>query len=233
MDFTSVVIQITSLLIAFSLHEAGHAYCANYLGDKTAKRLRRLTLNPIPHLDPFGSVILPLVLIASGSPFIFAAAKPVPVQPGNFKRPITDFAIVALAGPIVNILLAILGAALLGMGSFTGLAQAFLIQFVWINIVLALFNMIPIPPLDGSKVIAALMPRTMALRWLSLERYGFLLLGGLILLSFILPVSLIALWVLTLATGLIPILNSVSGLDFFTVLGLPTLEQPITAITGS
>ena len=231
MDFTLIAIQISSLLIGFSLHEAGHAYCAKFLGDNTSERLGRLTLNPIKHLDPFGSVILPLLLILAGSPFIFAAAKPVPVNPSNFKRPITDFAIVALAGPMVNILLAIVAAFAFRFVSMedNGLVITFILMFIWINMVLAFFNLLPIPPLDGSKIIAGIMPKDMAIQWLQLERMGFIFLLIFIVGSSFLPISPILVWIEFLERALTPILNSVSGIDIDFLLKLITgrIEPPL------
>lgn len=174
--------------MGFSLHEAGHAYSANYLGDNTSKNMGRLTLNPLPHLDPFGSVLLPLMLIAVQwpliqqgiSPIVFAAAKPVPVNPGNFKRPYQDFAFVAAAGPMVNIGLFLLGAFALNFVPADSLAEQFLNTFIWINMVLAFFNLFPCPPLDGSKIIAGFLPKNIARQIISLDRVGFLIIIGLI-----------------------------------------------------
>ena len=225
LNLTLIAIQLGSLLVAFALHEAGHAYCAKFLGDDTAERLGRLTLNPIPHLDPFGSIILPLMLIFVGFPLVFAAAKPVSVNPRNFKRPIADFAIVALAGPMVNILLAIGGALVFGLvmpGDL--LSQTLFRQFIWINIVLAMFNLIPLPPLDGSKIIAALMPRPLAMRWLALDRFGLLFIGLLIVVPLLLGFSLIGIWIVVLASGFIPILSAVSGENMYLFLQIPPLE---------
>lgn len=213
MDATLIAFQVVALLIGFSLHEAGHAYCAKFLGDDTSQRLGRLTVNPIKHLDPFGSVALPILLIVAGSPFIFAAAKPVPVNPDNFKRPFADFAIVALAGPMVNILLALLAAFVLG---FANLNQAFLTQFltafIWINMVLAFFNLLPIPPLDGSKMLAGILPRPLALRFIQADRFGFVFLLVFIAAGFVLPVSPIAAWLDFLTTAFNPLLRTAAGL---------------------
>ena len=213
-----IAYYLIALLVGFSLHEAGHAFCADYLGDTTSRRLGRLTLNPIKHLDPFGSVALPLMLIAVGSPFVFAAAKPVPVNPGNFRRPYTDFAITALAGPMVNIFLALLGAFALRFVD-PGVATDFLLVFVLTNAVLAFFNLLPIPPLDGSKIIAGFLPAPLAQRILALDRVGFLILMGLILLGSVIGLNLIGLWIGFLLAAFGPLLDQASGLPFLQVLG--------------
>lgn len=200
--YLPLIFLLISLVIGFALHEAGHAYAANHLGDPTAKNLGRLTLNPLPHLDPFGTVLLPVLLIAAqwpivqqgGLPLIFAAAKPVPVNPRNFKRPFADFAFVAAAGPMVNIALAFLGALI---HNFTpaGLPHAFIESFVFINLILAFFNLLPIPPLDGSKIIAGFLPRLLAQQILQLDRIGFLLIIGLIILGNLIGFSIIGAWI--------------------------------------
>lgn len=216
MDSTSTLIafQIVSLLIGFSLHEAGHAYCANYLGDPTSRNLGRLTVNPLKHLDPFGSVLLPLMLIAAGSPFIFAAAKPVPVNPQNFRRPYMDFAIVALAGPMVNIFLALIGAFALRFFINNDPVLDFLVVFIEINAILAIFNLLPIPPLDGSKIVAGFLPRPLANQILSMDRFGFLILLGLILVGSYTGFDVLRLWIGTMLQAFLPLLELTSGLTF-------------------
>ena len=206
---------LPSLLIGFALHEAAHAYSADYLGDKTSRMMGRLTLNPLKHLDPFGSVVLPLLLILAGSPFIFAAAKPVPVNPQNFKRPYMDFAIVALAGPMANILLAIFGALTLRFLDPASGAFAFFIIFIWANMVLAFFNLLPIPPLDGSKVLAGFLPRAWASKIFELDAVGFLILMGVVLLGSFAGIPIISTWIGWLMTAFLPILQQVSGLPLF------------------
>ena len=213
MDPTLIAFQIVSLLIGFSLHEAGHAYCADYLGDKTSRQLGRLTINPIKHLDPFGSVLLPLMLILAGSPFIFAAAKPVPVDPRNFRRPYMDFAIVALAGPMVNIILALLGAFALRFFVEQPAILGFLSVFILINSVLAIFNLLPIPPLDGSKIIAGFLPRQISRQILALDRVGFLILLGLILIGSATGFDILRLWIGTMLQAFLPLLEQASGLS--------------------
>jgi len=159
------------------VHECAHALVAYWCGDDTARLLGRLTLNPLPHIDPFMSVLLPALLWFSGSSVLFGGAKPVPVNPLNLRHPIRDMMWVALAGPVSNVLLAFGFAAFLNFSPwFYGHGLAFgtyypiiLANLVRINIVLALFNLIPIPPLDGSRVLAVVMPTRWAVQWYRYE----------------------------------------------------------------
>ena len=175
-----LTIQIPPLLLALTLHEYAHGYVAYRLGDPTARNAGRLTLNPLSHLDPIGT--LAFIFIKIGW------AKPVPVNPVYFKNPRKDMLWVALAGPASNLFLAIVSAVLLRMviavGGFipyTPLVQAILVPFswmlvasVWINLVLCVFNFLPIPPLDGSRILTGLLPPQMAHTYASFERYGFI-----------------------------------------------------------
>lgn len=163
MDIARLALFFVPFLLALCVHEWAHGYVANYLGDPTAKLMGRLTLNPIAHADPLGTVVLPLVLFATGSPFFFGWAKPVPVNTRNLKNVRRDMFWVALAGPASNIFMALIGAFLLviaaGMNSATGSTlMEFAQTFTFINLFLAVFNMIPVHPLDGAKVIAIFFP---------------------------------------------------------------------------
>jgi Zn-dependent protease len=167
---TTVAVWL-GLLFCLVVHECAHGLAALWLGDDTAKVLGRLTLNPLPHIDPFMTVLLPLVLVLSGSPVIFGGARPVPVNPLNFRiNRYLGMTLVAAAGPISNILLAVAAAVLLNLPPFAAsinpmfserLAE-FLVRMVIVNFVLALFNLLPIPPLDGSKIVAIVLPRDWA-----------------------------------------------------------------------
>jgi len=169
-----------AFLIAITIHEAAHAWMSYRLGDPTAKIQGRLTLNPIAHIDLYGTVIIPLVLTFIGSPFVFGWAKPVMFDPYNLKNPRKDSALISLAGPASNILLAILISLILHLtGSYVLGASIvkFLIQIMTINTVLAIFNLIPIHPLDGGKIFLGLLPEKDAHEAdMFLHRYGTLIL---------------------------------------------------------
>lgn len=170
------------ILFSIILHEIAHGIVANHFGDDTAKRAGRLTLNPIPHIDPLGSVVLPLALSVMGSPFVFGWAKPVPVSFRNLRNPKRDMVAVAVAGPFTNICLALVSAAVARVGSAMGSDwfTAMAIVGVQINVVLAVFNLVPILPLDGGRVLFGLLPREPALAFARLEPYGMLIVMALL-----------------------------------------------------
>lgn len=171
-------LSIGLLLFAVIIHEVSHGIVANRLGDPTAKYAGRLTLNPLAHIDPIGMVIVPGVLLLLGSPFIFGWAKPVPVNFMNLRHPKRDMIWVGLAGPASNLLMAALGAFPLRSG-WVGpqtLVGALLVSFVVINLVLAVFNFMPIPPLDGSRILMGLLPREAAYYVAMMEPFGFVIL---------------------------------------------------------
>lgn len=170
-------ILITFVILIFSaiVHEVAHGLMAEKLGDSTARDAGRITLNPIPHIDPFGSIALPLLLLAVGSPIIFGAARPVPVNFSNLRNPKSGMALVSLAGPLANFILAILFILPIKFGFVNDVSYPILLRAILINIVLGTFNFIPIPPLDGSKVLASLGSDEWMYKILSYERFGFLL----------------------------------------------------------
>jgi Zn-dependent protease len=188
LDFTTILVLFVVLIASLTFHEAAHAWTANWLGDPTARLLGRLSLNPVVHIDPIGTILFPLIAMTTGAPLI-GWAKPVPVDMRHLRDPKRDFAIVAAAGPISNLILALAGAAVM-LGVFgdaesamrEGNVLAFgLFYFVLINVLLAVFNMIPIPPLDGGNVLIGILPAPLAGMVESLRAWGFIVLYALLL----------------------------------------------------
>jgi len=176
----TIVMQILVLVLSVIVHEVSHGYVAYKLGDPTAKQSGRLTLNPLPHIDPVWSILLPGFLILTGSKFVIGGAKPVPIDWRYFKNPRRDMMFVGLAGPVSNILLAIAGLLIWKLASFAPVLQspgleAFVEINLFINAGLAAFNLIPIPPLDGSRVVLGLLPEDLAYRFARLDRYGMII----------------------------------------------------------
>lgn len=190
-----IVIWALPVLFAITLHEVAHGWVARRFGDPTAMMLGRLTVNPIKHIDIVGTIIVPVVLLVLHTGFIFGWAKPVPISPRNFKNPRRDMAVVAAAGPVCNLLMAIFWALV------ARLAMALSPEFRWIlplaymglagvliNVALFIFNLIPIPPLDGGRVLVGILPRNLANKVDGIERYGsFIPLVALMLIFFIFP----------------------------------------------
>lgn len=177
MQEISIIFQIIILIMSVVVHEISHGYAALYFGDETARYQGRLTLNPLKHLDLTGSVIIPLLLIISGSGFVFGWAKPVPINPYNFRNRKWAEPIVALAGPLSNISLSVIFGLIIRFGGSLGiLNQSFLYiagYVVLINLVLAIFNLIPIPPLDGSHLLFSFLSERYSNFKEKLARFGF------------------------------------------------------------
>lgn len=179
MDIILILLKVLALFIALTIHEFTHGWVARRLGDPTAEARGRLTLNPKDHIDPFGTILLPAILILTHSPVVFGWAKPVPIDPRYFHDPRKGMMWSALGGPLANLLLAgVLAIILKGMllaGIFIKVVILFLLITVQLNIFLALFNLIPIPPLDGGRVMVGLLPAGPAMALSRIEPYGFLI----------------------------------------------------------
>ena len=179
-----IVVWILPVVFAITVHEVAHGWMAKKYGDNTASSLGRLTLNPIKHIDLFGTLIIPGLLLLSGTGFIFGWAKPVPVDARNFKNPRHDMAIVALAGPVSNVLMAVGWTLIARLGVMVGAStEAVSLPLIYtgiagisINLVLAILNLLPIPPLDGSRILTGILPDYWAWQYNRLERYGFVIL---------------------------------------------------------
>jgi Zn-dependent protease len=185
-DFPQLLIAFIILISSLTFHEAAHAWTANRLGDPTARLLGRLTLNPSAHVDLIGTIVFPLIAMVTGFPLI-GWAKPVPVDMRNLRHPRRDFAIVAAAGPISNLMLAAAGAIVFtawgadAASETRELLATGLLRFVLLNVLLAVFNLIPVPPLDGGNILMGLVPASMAAAIDRLRPWGFLVLYALML----------------------------------------------------
>jgi len=178
--------QLVILFFSIIFHEVAHGWVALWRGDTTARDYGRLTFNPIPHIDPIGSVLLPVFLFLTRSPILFGWAKPVPVNPWRLRQAKKDLALVSASGPVSNLLLAVVFSVLFRVVLATdgaGLLAKLMVYGVVINLVLAFFNLLPVPPLDGSKIVLHFLPDAMAEKYIRLERFGFIIIFLLLMLN--------------------------------------------------
>jgi Zn-dependent protease len=181
----TVAVYALPVLFAITLHEAAHAYVARHLGDNTAWQLGRVTLNPIKHIDPLGTILMPLLLyFATSGAFLFGYAKPVPVRFGNLRNPKRDMVWVALAGPGANLVMALMWGALLFVLHGAGMTEPFFLKMcqggVLTNVVMFAFNLFPLPPLDGGRIVVGLLPLRQAMAFSRIEPYGFFVVMALV-----------------------------------------------------
>ncbi|RKY34788.1 MAG: site-2 protease family protein [Candidatus Omnitrophota bacterium] len=173
----SFFLNLPAFLIALVVHEYAHGFIAHKLGDDTAKKMGRLTMNPLAHIDFFGTILLPLFLIVTSSPVVFGWAKPVPVNFYKLRNPKRDMIWVGIAGPVANFITALFFFLVLKLQLITSIGFFnFCVKVVLINLVLGLFNLIPIPPLDGSRILTGLLPLKLAKQYMRFERYGIIVL---------------------------------------------------------
>ncbi|HYD58888.1 MAG TPA: site-2 protease family protein [Noviherbaspirillum sp.] len=203
----TIAVYALPVIFAITLHEAAHAYAARYFGDSTAYLQGRMSLNPIKHIDPFGTLIIPVILyIATSGTFLFGYAKPVPIDFGNLRKPKRDMAWVALAGPGANFVMALLWMIFAIMLGLLDVNEPFFLRMaqagVLTNLVMFAFNLFPIPPLDGGRVLTSALPNRYAYKFAQIEPYGFFIVMGLVLLKvlsfWMVPVMLLAHGVLKL-----------------------------------
>ena len=180
----NILIYALPVLLAITVHEAAHGYAAKRLGDNTAFMMGRVTLNPIKHIDPIGTILMPLLLIFAGSPFLFGYAKPVPVRFGNLNHPKRDMVWVALAGPASNLVMALIWGVVFYLLQGAGLTEPFFLKMaqggIVVNAVMFAFNLFPLPPLDGGRILVGLLPYKQAELVSRVEPWGFFIVMGLV-----------------------------------------------------
>jgi Zn-dependent protease len=201
----TIAVYALPVLFAITLHEAAHAYAAKYFGDLTAYSQGRMSLNPTKHIDPVGTLLIPLVLALIGSPFLFGYAKPVPVDFSLLRKPKRDMAWVALAGPMANLFMGLLWMALFFVLDAADIDETYFYEVaragVKINLILFAFNLFPLPPLDGGRILTSVLPNRYAFRFARLEPYGFFIMIGLMMLN------LLNYWMVPVITGANALLN--------------------------
>ena len=201
----TIAVYALPVLFAITLHEAAHAYAAKYFGDLTAYSQGRMSLNPTKHIDPIGTLLIPLVLDLIGSPFLFGYAKPVPVDFSLLRKPKKDMAWVALAGPMANLFMGLLWMALFFVLDAVDIDETYFYEVaragVKINLILFAFNLFPLPPLDGGRILTSVLPNRYAFRFARLEPYGFFIMIGLMMLN------LLNYWMVPVITGANALLN--------------------------
>ena len=207
----TILIYALPVLFAITVHEAAHGYAARYYGDHTADRLGRITLNPLKHIDPVGTIVMPLVLyIATSGAFLFGYAKPVPVNFGNLRNPKRDMVWVALAGPASNFFQAVGWKLLLIVLVVSGVQEPFFVEMaqggILVNLVMWAFNLFPLPPLDGGRILVGLLPYKQAHLVSRLEPYGFFIVMALVLAGVVTSIWLLPL--MQLGNGAINLLMS-------------------------
>jgi len=198
LNVVAIVVYLGIVIIALTVHEFCHAWAGHMLGDVTAKHEGRLTLNPLAHIDPFSTLLLPVALILIGSPVVFGAAKPVPFNPYAVRYGKWGAALVAVAGPFSNLFMAIVVGTYLRFIPLSGLSAQILLQFVLINLAFFVFNMIPIPPLDGSRVLYAAVPPSVQDIMDQIERYGIIVIFAFLFIAY----RFLSPFILSAVTGL-------------------------------
>jgi Zn-dependent protease len=211
----TIAVYALPVIFAITLHEAAHAYVAKYFGDTTAYSQGRMSLNPIKHIDPLGTLLLPIIMfIATSGAFFFGYAKPVPVEWGNLRKPKRDMAWVAFAGPAANLVMALMWLVMAIVLQAMNIDEAFFMKMaqagVWFNLLIFAFNLFPLPPLDGGRIMTSILPNRLAYKFSQIEPYGFFIVLGLAVLGllsyWIIPVQAIASLLLKLIVSPLSIL---------------------------